>query len=315
MNEEEKRLLEEAKKVISDNRGFPNGMIIINETMNNIYRYFKKVISEATFEDKRLLEIFKLELLLKNDFLPLDSAPIFDQNNPPVLPSSIVSEEDCERMLDCIVFQARSKLNEIHDLRLSPLTKMNIVSAGNVEDICRSFGVQQRRISCSENLDYGNYNSFNIISFDLDGETKMYLVDCTYRQFFTYADSFIERIGMPFNSGANLGSYMIKDATRKKMAEELLTKGYVEFNSQNVKNYFDGFVFAGRNGFYYESLNKPTLTSEDYVPNYTFADYLYALNNRGVKEPFIGKQFGVLKRAIIFEDGGDKLKTDGLKHS
>lgn len=72
---------------------------------------------------------------------------------------------------------------------------------------------------------------------------------------------------MLFNSGPDLGIYIMMDDSRKNMAEELLTKGYIEFTSQNIKDYFDGFVFSGRNGFYYEQLGKTTLTAEDYNPN------------------------------------------------
>ena len=86
-----------------------------------------------------------------------------------------------------------------------------------------------------------------------------------------------------------------------KPAEELLTKGYVEFNEENIKHYFDGFVFAGRNGLYYESLNKTVIEKQDYEPSYSASDYIYALNNGGLKEEkFIGRQFSVLHNEIDF---------------
>lgn len=303
MKEEERELLNKARETIFKYRNISGGMDIIQETMNGVYKYFKSAIPEASFEDERILAVFKLELLLENVFLPLKSEPIFDVENPPVIPDVINSEEDCKRMVECIVYQTRANLNERDDVKTSNLAKKCIDASYVVGKICEQLGVSQRRFQCSENLDYAVFHCFNVVDFELpSGEMKMYLVDCTYRQFFTYAFNFLERIGMPLNSGADIGCYMMMDDSRKRMAEELLTKGYVEFSPQNIKHYFDGFVFSGRNGLYYEQLGKSVLEKSDYEPNYTYIDYLHALNNRGLKnEPYIGRQLGVLSSPITFD--------------
>ena len=40
----------------------------------------------------------------------------------------------------------------------------------------------------------------------------------------------------------------------------------MEFNATNIKSYFDGFVFSGRNGLYYEKLGKGIIEKSDYEP-------------------------------------------------
>jgi hypothetical protein len=249
MSIEEKEMLDNARAVILKYKNVPGGMEIIKETMNNLYKYFKGVIPEATFSDKRLLEIFKLERLLEDKFLPLESEPIFDQSNPVVFPEVIETEEDCEMAVSYIVYKTREQLNDKNNIKSATLDKMCVTSSMIVEEVCDSLGVKHTDFSCDNDLSRGLFHCFNVVSFDLpNGEVKMYLVDCTYRQFFTYSNSFLERIGLMLNSGCCMGTYMMMDEERKKIAEELLVKGYIEFTPDNIKNYFDGFIFEGRNG-------------------------------------------------------------------
>ena len=312
MSIEEKEMLDNAGAIILKYKNVPGGMEVIRETMNNLYKYFKGVIPEATFSDKRLLEIFKLERLLEDKFLPLESEPIFDQNNPVVFPEVIETEEDCEMAVSYIVYKTREQLNDKHNIKSATLDKMCVTSSMIVEEVCDSLGVKHTDFSCDNDLSRGLFHCFNVVSFDLpNGEVKMYLVDCTYRQFFTYDECFTERIGIPLNEGANIGSFMMMDEARKRTAEGLLTKGYMEFNPQNIKDYFDGFVYSGRNGLFYEELDKPTIGKSDYEPSYTYMDYLDALKSGGLKhEPFIGRQFSVLKHPVTFGSALDDVKSN-----
>lgn len=302
MSSEDIKILENAKYIITEYKDKPGGMEVINECLSNVYKHFKKVIPEAKFSDKRILEVFNLERLLSDKFLPLESEPIFNEDDEHFMPKYINNEKDCENLLDYIVYRARFELNKRYDLKTDPLEKRCIESSINVINICNKLGIKQNSYGCAFDLSPGVFHEFNIVSIALpDGTTKNYLVDCTYRQFFTFASSHLERIGMPLNSGANIGAYMMMDESRKRFAEELLTKGYVEFNEENIKHYFDGFVFAGRNGLYYESLNKTVIEKQDYEPSYSASDYIYALNNGGLKEEkFIGRQFSVLHNEIDF---------------
>lgn len=292
MSREERKLLDEAKKFIVEKKDVPGGMEEIELLMNKLYKYFKIVIPKADFNDKRLVELFSLELLLEDKYLPLENEPIYDPERKEEIPLVITSEQDCIKMMEVIVHRTRSWLSKWHDLKKDSLEKKCIDTSVRVEDACEKLGVQQVRYQCSESLSSGLFHCFSVVSFDLpNGESKCYLVDCTYRQFFTYAGVFLERTGLPLNEGPTMGAYMMMDESRKKIAEEILTKGYIEFTPEVIKAYFDAFIFSGRNGLYYDGLGKKTLTKEDYVPCYTCEDYLYALNHGGIKEPHIGRQF------------------------
>ena len=304
MTEEEIKLLKETEQIIQINKNLKGGMDVIKQQMNKVYRYFKETITTASFNDKRLISIFKLERMLEDAFLPLNSTPIFDPKNPPKLPDSITNEHDCKSIMKYIVHETRSILNKYADIQTATLEKMCINSSSYVSTICEKINISERAFWRSESLSHGTFHCFNIVSIYLsDGTTKNYLVDCTYRQFFTYADSFLERTGLPLNCGANIGTFMMLDESRKQMAEELLTNGYIELTGENIKHYFDGFIFAGRNGLYYEQLGKTNIEIEDYEPQYTFEEYLDALYKDGLKnEPFIGRQTGILTSQIIFDN-------------
>lgn len=302
MSREESKLLLDAERIIVAKKDIPGGMEEIRLVMNTVYKYFKRVIPEADFNDKRLVAVFSLERLLEDKFLPLNNEPIYDPDKVVQKPSSINTEEDCIKMMECIVHKTRTDLSKWHDLKKDSLAKNCIDSSGKVEKACKEFGVEQECYQLAESLKPGLFHCFNVVSFDLpNGETKYYLVDCTYRQFFTYADSFLERIGMPLNEGPGMGVYMMMDEERKRIAEEILTKGFIEFTPEVIKAYFDAFIFSGRNGFYYDSLGKRKMSKEDYEPHYTCEEYLYAIAHGGIREPHIGRQFGYVGDTMDFD--------------
>jgi hypothetical protein len=310
MSRQDRKLLDDAKRIIMSKKDVPGGMEEIRQLMNTIYKYFKRVITKADFNDKRLVEIFTLERLLKDRYLPLDNEPIYDEDREVVAPSSITTEDDCIKMMECIVHRTRKDLSELHNLKRDSLENNCIDSSWKVQENCAELGVKQTTYHCSESLKTGVFHCFNVVNFELpNGETKYYLVDCTYRQFFTYAGAFLERIGLPLNEGPSMGTYMMMDERRKKIAEEILTKGFIEFTPEVIKAYFDAFIFAGRNGLYYDSLGKQNLTKEDYEPYYTCDDYIYALSHGGIKEEHIGRQFGYVGDTVNYE----YVDTKGVK--
>lgn len=309
MNDYEIELINKAKCVILDYNN-PNRISDIKVIMNEVYKYFKGVVVDTNGIDVRLLEIFKLEQLMRNEFLPLKNEPIFDIDSSPNLPTYIKDNKDCEDTLKYIVHKVRTKINEYKDVKSDPLTAYCIHSSSHVSDVCKTINnVDDIRFCCNEDLSHGVYHCFNIVTLELpNGKTKQYLVDCTYRQFFTYSDSFVERIGLLFNSGPNIGSYMMMDEERKKIAEELLQNGFIELTPFVLKCYFDAFVYSGRNGLFYEKMNKDVIEISDYTPHYTEQDYIEALNFGGLHEEHIGRQSEPLKTYISFKDTYDQKK-------
>ena len=107
------------------------------------------------------------------------------------------------------------------------------------------------------NLLYGGgYHAFNIVKLD----DKYYLIDCTYRQFFTTSGNFLERIGIIYTSGCKVGTFAIMNEERKLIASKLLKKGYIELTDDNLKLYLDPFTISYRNGLYYE-------ITDDFAPD------------------------------------------------
>ena len=61
---------------------------------------------------------------------------------------------------------------------------------------------------------------------------------------------------------------MIMSEERKKVAEVLLKRGWIELDQNVFKHYMDGFAISFRNGLYYEQTN-----DFSYTTNYTASDY------------------------------------------
>ena len=100
---------------------------------------------------------------------------------------------------------------------------------------------------------------------------------------------------MPYFEGASIGSYMMMDDERKRMAEELLTNGYIEFTSEVAKTYFDAMVFSSRNGLYYDRLGKERLEKNDFDVSYSYQEYMDIIDSGGlVDDATLGRQRGVL---------------------
>lgn len=251
--------------------------------MSRVYRYFKKTLPLFRGNVKTLLKILDLEQLMSKKFLPIDSKPNICKDFN--IPSKVVDEDDALEMVKAVVFNERVRLALANDgvggLENATLTQQCIISSTNISKYCEKLGVHCKNYSCNTNLSDGKFHSFCIVSFLLDdGSIKKYLIDCTYRQFFTYQNSFLERIGLVGFPGCCMGRFMLMNESRRKTASKLLKDGYMELTPENIKNYFDGFIFEGRNGGYYAEKGKEFLDESDYDVEYSYTDYLDALDGR-----------------------------------
>ena len=297
------RLINDAEELIKSGASLED----IREAMNAVYRHYKGELQCVGSSDKRLIKIFGLECLMEDRFLPLDSEPIYDPEDDVLFPESIRSEADCLQALGYIVHQTRKDLSRNYDIRTSSLEKHCIDTSAFVERLCDKHGVSYRAFSLDEDLSPGLFHCFDVVSFNVNGELKSYLVDCTYRQFFTCSQAFPERCGIPWFEGASIGAYMMMDEGRKEMAEELLAHGYIEFTEDVAKTYFDAMVFSGRNGLYYEGLGKSKLEKSDFEPQYTLEEYLTAITNGGLLDENIGRQRGSMNNPTIQFDSEEAM--------
>lgn len=67
---------------------------------------------------------------------------------------------------------------------------------------------------------------------------KRFIIDCTYRQFFTLPYNCVARF---INSEPDIGFYIENDLSLKEFAIELMKKGFVEANDENLEKYLKPF--------------------------------------------------------------------------
>ena len=93
------RLISDCEDLIDSNANIED----IREAMNAVYRFYKYELKDGTeLSDRRLFNIFKLERKLSDKYLPLNSEPIYDENNEVKFPNVINSEEKCHEALKTI---------------------------------------------------------------------------------------------------------------------------------------------------------------------------------------------------------------------
>lgn len=277
-----RELIENARKAIQLDKSNSDRDRLIEEAMNAMYNHF------ATYEELDLsnyalqIEIFEVECMLKDEFLPLQSEPIFDEDYNGTVPTEISTDEDAEKLLEYIVHQTRAKLAKWNDLKNDSLAQQCIYTSDELEKICLSIGVHTIHIGINQELKYGMFHHFTIIRVPFsDGTHKNYLADCTYRQFFTRNESNPRRIGVMRGpaKGCSIGYFMISDERRKKIAEQILQKGYIEATPEVIKAYFDAVAFSGRDRRFYEVNNIDYLNPDEITTDYyTAEDYLEILS-------------------------------------
>lgn len=192
-----------------------------------------------------------------------------------------------EEILDYIVYNVRKHM--LNDMTISEVDVFNDfdnLDATNYCDMasikvsieCATLKIKSQRMkiipgySSTVDLFEGcGYHYFNIVTIGM----KKFIVDCTYKQFFKVDKSSFERLGVPLISPPFPGLFMQTDK-RKKVALEILKKGYIELTDDNLKHYLDGFTISFRNGLYYEEVGEAI-----YETNYSCEDYIRFLNGIG----------------------------------
>lgn len=278
-------LIENARKAISIDKSVPTRDAEIERAMNELYEHFSSYPEEELTKFGLQLKIFKIERMLENEFLALDSKPIFDPNSEIQFPHEITSQQSCEQALDFIVHITRKELSEHNNLDTATLEKNCFDTSYRLEDVCKQKNIEFLHLGLNQNMEHGMFHHFTIVNFPLsNGETKKYLVDCTYRQFFTKSDSFRKRISVMRGpaKGCSIGSYMMMTEERKKIAEELLNQGYIEATPENIKEYFDAIIFSGRDNDYYKQQGLDFMNPNDCTPKYSITDYMRMLTQNHV---------------------------------
>ncbi|HBA37197.1 MAG TPA: hypothetical protein DCY94_00605 [Firmicutes bacterium] len=110
----------------------------------------------------------------------------------------------------------------------------------------------------------GGCHAFTILYFS----DRAFLVDCTYSQFFAPKRCIIDKTGIIRVRNCDAGFFMLQNEERKKVAREILERGWIELKGDVLKHYLDGFSLSFRNGLYYEYTK-----DFSYTTPYTVEDY------------------------------------------
>lgn len=120
---------------------------------------------------------------------------------------------------------------------LYPLQKMGLkVTINNIRELQRgshAFGTVTIPIKNGSEISY-----------------KRYLIDCTYRQFFTIPYNVVSRY---LGSSLEIGFFINQNKDEIEFAKELLKNGFVEANLDNLKNYLKPFFYTS---IPYEDISK-----------------------------------------------------------
>ena len=274
---------------------------IINDAMNRLYEHLSTYPEEILQNEDFIYTIYKLERMLKNEFIDIDSEPDYDEDDIKEYPKKIKDESDTKEAMEYLAYETRSKLLSFSgcDINTESFDKMCVSSNIYVKNLCKELKIDYIDLKVNQEIKNGYFHCFTITKFNLpNNQKKYYLIDCTYRQFFTKPFSNINRIRVMrgLAKGASVGSYMVMDEKRKKIAEELLKKGYIEATPENLKEYLDGIVFSGRDYEFYKSRGLDYTNPDDCIPEYTASEYLDMLikSTRMVNKDKNNKEIGDL---------------------
>lgn len=240
------------------------------DILNNIYDYIKSV-TRFYYSN---LKIERQYAFLRGDLLFVENK-INDIRL--INPNIIFNIED--DFINFLVLKARKFLlkehglpNEINLFRNINLSNDCHKTAHYIKNICDQNNVKSYLLPiyagyCEESMLYdGNgFHFANVIKYN----SKYYLLDITYSQFFYTVRNNLNRLGILETGGCEPGVFMLMTDKGKTIANNLITNGFIELNEEVFKTYLDAFTISFRNGLYYENTN-----DFSYLVNYSVDDYI-----------------------------------------
>ena len=254
---------------------------IIN-TMKEIYKYIKNVCNnfynkergemDSSYKFLYHLVYDMIDKINPYDYIiPNNYNYIYDKNF--IIPTNMNCQAE-EEFLDILVHDTYKKYQEKNFIRCfeeySFVNKCEVIST-LFKQSCSKFNIQceiikmEAGFSKSDNLYNGHrFHYFNIVTIS----NHKYIVDLTYKQFFTVRRNILECLGVPMIFTPSPGVFMFLNKKREEVAKELLKKGYIILTPNTLKHYLDGFTLSFRNGLYYEQ------NGISYTTPYTYEQYL-----------------------------------------
>lgn len=297
---EHMKVLENYKRIIMYGNLSYNDL---SRTMNEIYKFMKEIVWDFYLEDKRYIDEFYSKTLI----FMLKSIESYIPNHFFIMPFSIyqhsgnfhislkvpknLNDEEALDWLTQRIFEDSTKFISNHSTFENECSNVSAM----ISDLCQANDITCYVIRINPGFeqnarlyDGGNYHYICIILLP----SGYYLVDCSYRQFFTLRGNSLERIGIPYLFNTRPGTFMVLNDKRKELAKTLLERGWIKLTPENMKLYFDGFALSYRNSHYY------TETGDySYTTNYTSNDYAHFLEGSDNQVNHEGEM--VLKRQVV----------------
>jgi len=255
------------------------------EEMKKIYAYVKEVLPEYYIDAHVLYlhpayeflrnEVLICEQKLKGKFI-VDSSPIFDFVDNMKINKDLIADNILNHVIHCVrkylVLKYSLRKDRPVDIDCLDFENDCVIASNKVQKLCEQLGIESHIIGIYPGYDkhselfYGNgFHMCNIVNI----EGEYYLIDCTYRQFFTLKQNILERLGIVELSGVKAGRFMIMNDDRKYVADIILKNGWIKLTDEVLKAYLDGFTISFRNGLYYEKTG-----DFSYTTNYSVDDYI-----------------------------------------
>lgn len=248
------------------------------EVYIDLYNYLAKIcpnLFSNNYPKRIFFEVLKkiqeYEALIPDGYI-IDTVPKIDRKLLPIFPST-------DELLDYIIYTTLDfiSLNKKDiDIKTFDFTNFCCDAVMQMEELCASLDIDFSSIDLEPGFT-NNPELYNGTGFHYFGiatiNNEYYLLDPTYRQFFTKRHNFLERIQIPFTSGCLPGLFMLMKEERFSVAKTLIKRGWIKINDEIYKNYMDGFAISYRNGIYYEYTG-----NFSYTTKYTVDDYQRFIN-------------------------------------
>ncbi|HIS38455.1 MAG TPA: hypothetical protein IAB45_02985 [Candidatus Onthousia faecavium] len=189
--------------------------------------------------------------------------------------------KEIETLLDYSVSNARSAFSSLGiDIKTNSLNGFCELGQALTIMPFEKLEFEVTKNSASKCFDYPFNHVFGTVSFPYqDSETvktKTYLIDVTYRQFFTTNRC---NEGRYYTEEENTGllmapdpGYFVEDAL---FAKTLMKDGYIELTDENAKKYGEAFYKAG---IPLKDLDRKSMKQKDYYTQIIFDDEDYVVN-------------------------------------
>ncbi len=261
-----------------------------NGELSNDEKYSRvTLLWEKYYELKNSLNVdldddYNLLLMFENDCYRIEQKPTIEEPDKELVVESLkhldeaksnnvgIDEAEAKNILDYVLYYTRRNFTYLGvDIKKHSMNGFcelaQSLSIRPFEDL----GLKVTKNLAENDFGYMEHHAFGTVTFPINENGRVvdrtYLIDPTYRQFFT-------------STRCHEGMYYIKDKDTNKykkpdpgyfvenieFAKELMSRGYIELNSENAKTYGSAFSQASSIDIskinYYENIVNST---SDYV--------------------------------------------------